>query len=70
LVQLALFAIVMLTDWNIVAIVTALGVPVSSIGSQVAGRVDERKLRRVFGVFLIVMGIYVMARTLPSVWPF
>ena len=57
-------------DWNIIAIVTALGVAGSFMGSHVAGRVDQSKLRRVFGVFLIVMGIYILARTLPSVWPF
>ncbi|MBT8072204.1 MAG: sulfite exporter TauE/SafE family protein, partial [Xanthomonadales bacterium] len=46
-------------DWNIIAIVTALGVVGSLIGSRIAGRVDQRKLRKVFGIFLIVMGIYI-----------
>ena len=57
-------------DWNVIAIVTALGVVGSFAGSRIAGRVDQHKLRRVFGLFLIVMGIYILARTLPSVWPF
>lgn len=57
-------------DWHIIAIVTALGVVGSFIGSRIAGRVDQHKLRKVFGLFLIVMGIYILARTLPSVWPF
>ncbi len=57
-------------DWNIIAIVTALGVVGSLIGSRIAGRVDQRKLRKVFGIFLIVMGIYILVRTLPAVWPF
>jgi len=57
-------------DWNVIAIVTALGVAGSFAGSRIAGRVDQHKLRKVFGLFLIVMGIYILARTLPSVWPF
>ena len=57
-------------DWNIIAIVTVLGVLGSFIGSRIASRVDQHKLRRIFGVFLIIMGIYILARTLPAVWPF
>lgn len=57
-------------DWNVIAIVTALGVAGSFIGSRIAGRVDQHKLRKVFGLFLIVMGVYILARTLPAVWPF
>ncbi|NNK97470.1 MAG: sulfite exporter TauE/SafE family protein [Xanthomonadales bacterium] len=60
----------MALDWNIILIVTALGVFGSLIGSRIAGRVNQHKLRKVFGLFLIVMGIYILVRTLPSVWPF
>jgi uncharacterized membrane protein YfcA len=57
-------------DWHIIAIVTALGVFGSFVGSRIAGRVDQHKLRRLFGVFLIIMGVYILAHTLPSVWSF
>jgi uncharacterized membrane protein YfcA len=57
-------------DWNAITIVSVLGILGSLIGSRIAGRVDQHKLRRVFGLFLIVMGVYILARTLPSVWPF
>jgi len=57
-------------DWNVIAIVTALGIVGTLIGSRIARRVDQHKLRRIFGLFLIVMGVYILARTLPSVWPF
>ena len=57
-------------DWHAIMVVTALGIAGSFIGSRIAGRVDQHKLRKVFGLFLIVMGIYILARTLPSVWPF
>jgi uncharacterized membrane protein YfcA len=56
-------------DWNIIAIVTALGVVGSLLGCRIAGKVDQHKLRKVFGIFLIIMGIYILAHTLPSVWP-
>lgn len=57
-------------NWHVIMIVTVLGVIGSFVGSRIAGRVDQHKLRRVFGIFLIVMGVYILARTLPSVWPF
>jgi uncharacterized membrane protein YfcA len=60
----------LLLDWNVIAIVTAIGVVGSFLGSRIAGRVDQDKLRKVFGLFLIVMGIFILLRTLPAVWPF
>ena len=57
-------------DWNVIMIVTALGVVGSFAGSRIANHVDQDKLKKVFGLFLIVMGIYILARTLPAVWPF
>jgi len=57
-------------DWNVIVVVTVLGVVGSFAGSRIASRVDQDKLKKVFGLFLIVMGIYILARTLPSVWPF
>lgn len=56
-------------DWNVIAIVTALGVVGSFAGSRIAGLVDQEKLKKVFGLFLIIMGIYILVRTLPAVWP-
>lgn len=57
-------------DWNVIAIVTALGVVGSFAGSRIAGLVDQEKLKKVFGLFLMIMGIYILVRTLPAVWPF
>ncbi|MGA9574467.1 MAG: sulfite exporter TauE/SafE family protein, partial [Lysobacterales bacterium] len=54
-------------DWHVIAIVTVLGIAGSFIGARIAGHVDQHKLRKVFGLFLIVMGIYILVRTLPSV---
>ncbi len=57
-------------DWKVIAMVTVLGIVGSFIGSRIAGRVDQQRLKKLFGLFLIVMGVYILARTVPSVWPF
>ena len=49
------------------SLVTALGVAGSLVGHAVATRLPQAKLRRLFGVFLVVMGLYILARSLPSV---
>ena len=57
----------MALDWNVIAIVTALGIAGSLFGNRVATRLPQDKLRRTFGYFLIVMGLYILARSLPTV---
>jgi uncharacterized membrane protein YfcA len=54
-------------DWQTLMIVTALGVVGSFAGAKVANRVPQEKLKKGFGYFLIVMGIYILARSLPEV---
>lgn len=56
-------------DWNVIWIVTALGVAGSIVGNSISNKVDQQKLKKIFGLFLIVMAIYILLRTLPSVWP-
>ena len=52
-------------DWHVIVLVTALGVAGSIVGNQVATRIPQARLKRVFGVFLIFMGAYILARSLP-----
>lgn len=54
-------------DWSAIGLVTALGIAGSFVGNLLAGRTPQDKLQRVFGIFLIVMGIYILARSAPSV---
>lgn len=54
-------------DWPTLFIVTALGIAGSLAGGQIAHRMPQAKLKRGFGYFLIVMGIYILARSLPGV---
>lgn len=52
-------------DWNILGIVTALGIIGSVAGSKLARRLPQDKLKRGFGWFLLVMGIYILVRSGP-----
>lgn len=54
-------------DWPVLALVTLLGVVGSVVGARFAKRLHQDKLKRWFGYFLIIMGIYILARSLPVV---
>jgi len=53
-------------DWSAIGLVTALGIGGSFAGNLMATRMPQAKLRSVFGLFLIVMGLYILARSLPA----
>jgi len=53
-------------DWQTLMLVTALGIVGSFAGAKMAHRVPQHKLKKGFGLFLIVMGIYILARSLPD----
>lgn len=53
-------------DWKTLLIVTGLGIAGSVAGSKLARRVPQDKLKRGFGYFLIVMGIYILMRSAPE----
>ena len=46
--------------------VTGLGIAGSFFGARIARRVPQQKLKKGFGYFLIVMGIYILVRTAPE----
>jgi uncharacterized membrane protein YfcA len=54
-------------DWNILAIVTVLGIAGSFLGARIANRMPQQRLKRGFGYFLVVMGVYILARSVPEV---
>lgn len=54
-------------DWSAIALVTGLGVAGSFAGNRIANRVPQDQLKKIFGAFLIVMGIYILARSVPGV---
>lgn len=53
-------------DWPVLGLITLLGIAGSIVGSRLAKRVHQDRLKRWFGYFLIVMGIYILARSLPG----
>ena len=53
-------------DWPTIGLVTALGIGGSVVGNLMATRIPQQKLQNIFGLFLIVMGIYILARSLPA----
>jgi uncharacterized membrane protein YfcA len=54
-------------DWQTLMIVTVLGIVGSFGGAKIARRVPQDKLKKGFGLFLIVMGIYILVRSIPQV---
>ncbi|MGW4701737.1 sulfite exporter TauE/SafE family protein [Streptomyces sp. NPDC004285] len=56
-------------DWPLALTVTAAAVVGSLAGGRVAGRVPRETLRRAFGWFVVVMGVFVLAQQLDTaVW--
>ncbi|GAB2811675.1 sulfite exporter TauE/SafE family protein [Actinocorallia aurea] len=56
-------------DWSLALMVTAAAVVGSLIGSRFAGRIPQDTLRKAFGWFVVVMGVFVLSQQVPSaVW--
>ena len=53
-------------DWPTLMLVTVLGIIGSYAGARIAGRMPQDKLKRGFGYFLILMGVYILARSGPE----
>jgi len=51
-------------DWPLLGLITTLAIVGSLVGTRLAVRLSQLQLRRVFGVFLIGMGIYILVRSL------
>jgi uncharacterized membrane protein YfcA len=54
-------------DWRTLFLVTGLGIVGSIAGARIAKRMPQQTLKKGFGFFLIAMGIYILARTVPQV---
>ncbi|MEU2508966.1 sulfite exporter TauE/SafE family protein [Streptomyces sp. NPDC007863] len=56
-------------DWGIALTVTVAAVIGSLIGARLAGRIPQDALRKSFGWFVVVMGVFVLGQQLPhTVW--
>ncbi|WP_329310064.1 sulfite exporter TauE/SafE family protein [Streptomyces sp. NBC_01262] len=55
-------------DWGLAGIVTIAAVAGSLVGGRLAGRIPQEALRKTFGWFVIVMGVFVLGQQIsPSV---
>lgn len=55
-------------DWPVVLAVTAVAVVGSFVGASLVDRIPGPTLRRAFGVFVLAMGVIVLALELPGLW--
>ncbi|MEU5714659.1 sulfite exporter TauE/SafE family protein [Streptomyces sp. NPDC020403] len=56
-------------DWRLALTVTAVAVVGSLLGGRVAGRIPQETLRKAFGWFVVVMGVFVLSQQLDTaVW--
>ncbi|UFH31871.1 sulfite exporter TauE/SafE family protein [Chryseobacterium sp. C-71] len=51
-------------EWNLLATITAIAIVGIIIGSQLSKKIDGKKLKPVFGWFILVMGIYIIIKEL------
>ena len=54
-------------DWYVIGIMTIIGGLGSTIGNKIANKVPQDKLKKMFGIFLIIMGIYILIRSVPQI---
>ena len=53
-------------DPQIIVLISAFGIAGSLLGNLVARRMTTERLKQGFGVFLIVMGVYVLGTSVPQ----
>ena len=51
-------------DWKLLGIVTALAITGILVGSQLAKKINNEQLKKAFGWFVLVMGIYIIVKEL------
>ncbi|NEQ50403.1 MAG: TSUP family transporter, partial [Leptolyngbya sp. SIO3F4] len=49
-------------EWTTIVLFISVGAVGTFVGKAVGGRIDQRALKRLFAVFLIVMGLVMIAR--------
>ncbi len=53
-------------DWQVVVVMIIVGGLGSTLGNKIADKVPHAKLKKMFGVFLTIMGIYILANSVPQ----
>jgi len=53
-------------DWNIIFMVAAIGAMGSIAGQKISTKIPQESLKRFFGFFLLIMGIFILAKSIIS----
>ena len=53
-------------DWPLIGLFIAIGAGGTLVGMQLASRLPQQTLKRAFALFLLLMGVYIIARTAPQ----
>ncbi len=53
-------------DWHLIGLFTGVGAIGTLLGMQVASKLPQQTLKRAFAVFLVLMGVFIIYRTLPG----
>jgi uncharacterized membrane protein YfcA len=52
-------------DWKVLATVAAVGIVGSFLGQRIGQKLPQATLRRIFGAFLVVMGLFIAVDVAP-----
>jgi len=55
-------------DWHIISMFSAIGVVGGWLGHRVSSRVDQAMLKRIFAIFLVIMGAYILYKNMPPLF--
>jgi uncharacterized membrane protein YfcA len=53
-------------DWQVIGYMIFLGGIGSILGKHISNKVPQKELKMVFGIFLIIMAIYILTKSLPQ----
>jgi len=53
-------------DWHVIGIMIVLGGLGSFVGNKIANKVPQDQLKKGFGIFLIIMGSYILYESIPQ----
>ncbi|MGC9385965.1 MAG: sulfite exporter TauE/SafE family protein, partial [Hydrogenovibrio sp.] len=53
-------------DWQVVGLFSVLGIIGGWLGHKVSRRVDQGLLKRIFSVFLVLIGVFILYKNLPG----
>ncbi|MEM6784430.1 MAG: TSUP family transporter [Bacteroidota bacterium] len=56
----------LVVDWRLIGVFAAIGIVGATIGNRISQHVPQAMLRRGFAVFLLVMGVGILAREAPA----